>query len=91
MSAVLNGLVGSRLLIFGLLPGTTEQEVRTLLGRCAEARVRVVVMPGDGHDVMGVVHLPLDGGLAQRLADRVNHRRLHGRSLQCWVPVMAWH
>jgi hypothetical protein len=91
MPAEPKGLLESRLLIFGLSRSTTVQDVRTLLGRCDQASVRIVVMPGDGDDVMGVVHLPPDWGLAHRLADQLNHRRLHGRNLQCWVPAMAWH
>lgn len=90
MNRVSTAPVAPRLLIFGLSRNATVQDVRALLGRGEAATVEMLHVPGDNDEALGVVHLPLDGVLAHRLADQINRRRLHGRSLQCWVPAMAW-
>jgi hypothetical protein len=79
-----------RLLIFGLRRDTCESDLRGLLGRCGQARLDLLELPGDNDEAYAVVHLVPDAALAWRLARGINTRQLHGRRLQSWVPVMAW-
>lgn len=86
------------LLIFGFTAESTVQDVQVALGHCGvplrgaddRLRVELVPMPGDGGGVYAHVQQVPDRLLAYRLADGLNTRRFRGRSLQSWVPVMAW-
>lgn len=79
-----------RLLIFGLRREVRADEVQALLGCFASAAVDILAQPGDADEAVGVVHLPPCRLLAWQLADKISQRRLHGRLLRSWVPVMAW-
>jgi hypothetical protein len=90
MSTEQTDLGETRLLIFGLSRNVTVPEVQSLLGRCRQATVQLLVQPGDNDEAVGVVHLPFGRMLAWRLSDQINQRSLHGRRLLSWVPAMAW-
>ena len=77
-----------RLLIFGLACNDSADDVRVLLG-CAASSVEIVDVPGGAGQAYAVVAMP-DRQRAARVAWRVGQRRRHGRSLQSWLPVMAW-
>lgn len=80
----------TRVLIFGLRRGTRPADLHGLLGAFRDARLDLLDLPGDNDDAFAVVHLRPDPSSAWRLAQGINARRLHGRRLQSWVPVMAW-
>jgi hypothetical protein len=84
--------VDIRLLIMGVPARATAAEITALLGHCPSARVQPLVPqpPGNVDDVVWVVRLPSDSLRAARMAQRINHSRLHGRHMLSWVPAMAW-
>lgn len=75
------------MLIFGLHPATSSDEVRLLLASCnatlrrlcQDLAVEVYVAPGDHQDAYALVHLWPDAPMAHRLADDLNSRRLRAR------------
>jgi hypothetical protein len=72
------------MLIFGLNPATSSDEVRVLLAGChgvirrlcQDLEVEVVVAPGEHQDAYALVHLWPDPLVAHRLAHDLNTRRL---------------
>ncbi len=74
-------------LIFGLNPATSSDEVRMLLAGCSgvirrlsqDLAVEVMVAPGEQHEAYALVHLWSDPQMARRLAHDLNTRRLRAR------------
>lgn len=87
-----------RLLIFGLPPQCSRQEVRGLLHHCGmrlgsvplQWEIDLTVGSGEVQEVIATIHHLPDRMIASRLADGLRRHRYHGRALQGWVPVMAW-
>lgn len=75
------------MLIFGLNPATSSDEVRLLLAGCngvmrrlsQDLEIEVYVAPGEHQDAYALVHLWPDPLLAHRLAHDINTRRLRAR------------
>ena len=72
------------MLIFGLNPATSSEDVRVLLAGCngvmrrlcQDLAVEIYVAPGEDQDAYAPVHLWSDPLAAHRLAHEVNSRRL---------------
>ncbi len=87
-----------RLLIFGLPPDCSPQDVRGLLHHCGirlgdaaeHWAVDLAAGAGELEEIIATVHHLPDRLIAARLADGLRRRRFHGRALQGWVPLMDW-
>ncbi|MEY2688641.1 MAG: hypothetical protein RL375_2839 [Pseudomonadota bacterium] len=89
------------MLIFGLDPAISSDEVRALLGSCSgpiarlcqDLEIEVFVAPGDHQDAYALVHLWPDPRVVHRLAHDLNSRHLcarpglHGRR---GTSLQAW-
>jgi hypothetical protein len=79
-----------RLIVGGLPRGIDSEEVKHLVRPFGESRFALLDLPGDGSQCMAIVQLGTDMPAGARLRQRLNHRRLHGRSLWAWLTSLPW-
>ena len=79
-----------RLVVGGLPRGLAAHDVQRLLAPCSESRFDVLDDPGRADEAMAIVHLGADQHLAERLRQRLDHRRVDGHGLWTWLTVLPW-
>ncbi len=85
-------------MIFGLPRDARIDEIHHLLASCwivpydlgTQLQVEVHAAAGRSDESFAVIELWPDRLMLCRLADALNRRRLRGRALSTWAPVLAW-
>ena len=79
-----------RLIVGGLPRGIGSEEVKRLVQPFGESRFALLDLPGDSSQLIAIVQLGTDLPAGARIRQRLNHRRLQGRSLWAWLTVLPW-
>jgi hypothetical protein len=79
-----------RLVVGGLPRGLAAHDMQHLLAPCGESRFELLDDPGHADETMAIVHLGADQRLAERLRQRLDHRRVDGQRLWTWLTVLPW-